>query len=355
MGALEFIGNTFRPLSPVRTIDDEHIARRRKLRSYGLNKSGEAVAEASLSWIEVYSPSELRPDRWAEGDKAYAFLGFPPPNVASRPARILWWVVSHLLTLPQNLAKFFFEYIPKLIQRAAIRLNDFLRVKIHALSVARDADDDEGDAPSRLWYVLPVIGIVIASIVYYAAGLLSYLGRAALSPWNHVRAGWEAGYSVEGGPYRTSTWKNWLFAGLNLLVSLAVIAFTFKYLIASAVTWVAEQVHASIAASVKVVGATLSVAEFSAGAAVLGRAPGIVEDVTSDCRCSLGQRSDDPVSPYDDEESDVRAAEGASGLQAKGQRLAIAAVTEDSRSESGAARSFLAGPAADDAPLPVLA
>lgn len=321
MGLGTFIRQHIRPLRHLIDIRREELQKK----TWASYVRGNSTEDADITWLQVFNPSFLKETRALP--ISYLHYGYPRPGKRSVPA-VMWWALSGLLKLPQNTGKYLLEYWPQRLEKKALEGIDALRHNIER----------------KRYVTLSYLGAIGLALVYYLAKLIRFVARAVFSPWNHVKAGWEAGYErkdvllendmgarhpvsvlvdkngrlldenhylivtarcdnqlnkdilscgqytayqyeahsdgapVKGEPVPTK-WS-WVFAGFNLLISLALIVVSLKYLVSSAMSWVATQIDSSLtAAELAQLSAEASVGlELIAGAAVAGHLPGIIHD-----------------------------------------------------------------------------
>lgn len=166
-----------------------------------------STQNADITWLQVFNPKALSPSYTGSRDNTnHLFYGLPDPDAKKKDH---WWWLRALLKFPKHVGKFFLEYLPYRLEKWAGNKIDELKIFMYLNKAERQkaqfrqylidnsmSSSPPMKAPSRAWNIAYGIGIFLLSIVYYPSKLVRYLGRAAFSPWNHAKAGFEAGYKT---------------------------------------------------------------------------------------------------------------------------------------------------------------
>lgn len=207
------IRRNIRPLHYLRDIEHEHERDRQKhygLINFGMQSDNEIK---DMAWLETFTPSYFHPTYHHKRPSADPVYGFPTVTETSpRWARFVR-ITRFILTLPQNIAKYCLEYWPRILEKIFLRLIDIARDTMHEYREERQTatlrkarlshqgitEDPElsSKIPSRRREVGIGALILFLSLFYYLFKAIRYAARIAFSPWNHAKAGWEAGYKTE--------------------------------------------------------------------------------------------------------------------------------------------------------------
>lgn len=230
----------------------------RPLRYYHFDLAAEKKDEADLAfergatkhpkdrnrhiiWLKTFSPSLFNPNYDPNKVSRNPEYGYHKSDHTSLFKK-MGTVLRFILILPQNIAKYFFEYLPHRAERWCRDKIDNCRKWMFDLSIKRhiaqvvhernkagqESGPRQAGAPApaaaeahlvshpslrqpmhpqavepsssvpSVWREIGV-GALIAglSIFYYAFKAIRYAARAGLSPVNHIKAGWEAGYKTQ--------------------------------------------------------------------------------------------------------------------------------------------------------------
>lgn len=164
-------------------------------RNYSLEKThDEKVSVLMTAWVQTYTPSYDAPVYGRErNERIYDIVGW------QKGQNRAWWIIRSILTLPQNLAKFFSIFIPNCLEKYLGKFIEYCRELIEDdRKDRRKVDHLLAGKKATIWYPIG-LGFVIflASVLYYAFKATRYLGRALFAPWDHAKAGWEAGYKTQ--------------------------------------------------------------------------------------------------------------------------------------------------------------
>lgn len=233
MGLGNFIRRNVKPLQYIGDL------RRANVSQAFLNKERHSETEKDGA-VSSKVPSKISTNKIIYDDTFhpnYHSLNWANRNQYRQKAGFLYYLVT-LLTLPQYLAKYIFQFIPHRIERffehgihiarglmfifAADRERKAVKKalltkkgRIQPSNTKADHGQQEDelfprdlvkatldqqeyasevDVPSRAREIGLGALVFLMSIFYYTFKAIRYLARAALSPYDHAKAGWEAGY-----------------------------------------------------------------------------------------------------------------------------------------------------------------